>query len=94
MTEEIGFETCSECDGRGYTNTDNGNRYILVRIGGFDFYRMECKKCDGRGKITWLENVFVEQKETSVSETWKYNDWFRTKKEPREKNWKHWGDKR
>jgi len=43
----IGYVTCDNCNGRGY-----------IKIKNPIFPIDHCKRCNGIGKITWIQNIF------------------------------------
>jgi hypothetical protein len=42
------YFVCDECNGEGFLNTNPGHLYETCM----------CKKCQGEGKVDWIENIF------------------------------------
>jgi RecJ-like exonuclease len=63
--EEIGLETCSACNGKKFVriNYQGSNSRMTVKIGGFNLDMPICPKCNGKGKVNWLVNVFEKEDE-------------------------------
>jgi hypothetical protein len=63
--EEIGLETCSACNGKKYVriNYQGSINSIKIKICGFDLNMPVCPKCDGKGKVNWLKNIFEKEDE-------------------------------
>jgi len=63
MELEPGEVICSKCDGETFV------RYTEQRGKGFYPMKRMCDKCNGHGKLDWIENVTGVQR-SSAYETW------------------------
>ena len=54
------FITCDKCNGTGMV--DKSGESIVYSTRGVPLYEdYKCNKCQGTGKLTWLENIFGKQ---------------------------------
>lgn len=49
------YEICEDCKGFGGTSSKKDEKIAII---GKDYRIIKCKKCNGRGYITFIEKVF------------------------------------
>jgi len=69
---ELGEVICDQCNGETFV------RYTEQRGKGFYPMKKTCDKCNGTGKLDWIENVVGKEKSTSnetIPNLYKYSTW-------------------
>ena len=52
---DVGEHFCPDCRGYGVPNTYEGDRQYLDQC--YVISMTRCRKCDGEGKLDWIEQV-------------------------------------